>query len=663
MESLDNYIEEEEDEESLMNLNPESPLDLNLFANPIKLGKKKQIFEYQKMSTSLQQSNYYFLVTPNYFWSKVPNQHMCVNLFNVNEVNRVYKKHSPFQLNFKVSKWQPHSKSPSVIDEATVVSKLQNVFSKGPTTLEDGEALMEELIFDNAGTYTIKCYGVILDQDIHTDFSFKFTINAIGERSPSKTSKDNSKSKKKKDVYIEEKFTTDFNHERKVKMEVDMARVQEKAEWDKYDQLSVQYTSEFRKIPFLYSKLLISQGIGSTYLGNYGESHRLFDKALEKDSSLENLFEASTMRSVSHRIQKNFKASELLLTFATSLYLDLKDKYPKKICQFTNLLMGQYYFNYAAHHSDLFQMNFKNNLKKEEEVKDLFKKSMDYYNRDCENSKANGSEVNARSINGYYRSNIRIVQTIIGSNNTKEQDLNNAYLQFLKACKILKLIVSIIRILKKNFLYDLNATRTQIHFHFTLADLHRKKFQITNNQSYDFKRDCLSDFLKSIKQSYDSAYRNGFRNEMRYNTDRFYDLDNQANNSKNPDLDLKTLLGTLTGYGELVEDMKSLSFSQSKSVRIREIDENGNEIVKKQKINHSQTQAIATKVHHVSPLYYLLSLSVNSSFIRDQLDQLPSTKFMSLEQRQQSLTLKAQLEYLNSLELKTKTDFPLYNQQ
>eukprot|EP01132_Coremiostelium_polycephalum_P000698 gene698-861_t len=473
------------------------------------------LFSSYTPSETLKNSNFVFLCTPTYYAAK-KNQKIGIFLYHRDNYNHVFTSHPQLKVSIRPTSpyWIPSSFTRK-INKEKIDELSPTQFPTLTSDLTRGEAIFGPVRIKKTGVYYLKCTIELPpipseEHQVFTDFSFTFKLNFYG--CPSKIKKvgdqdaDTSKPTSISEIHFRPRENL-FNH---------ISTLQETgARWSDLEKILDYYTTKFSKNPDILSELLIEQSIGATYTGNFLEAHSLLDRALELTSSPENLFKVGYLKSAIFRIQKNYNASKL--------NLDICDYLFNKI-NLSSLHTGQYYFNKAAHEYDclLNQKNRTNNYNQvRDQIVEKLQQASNHYSIDYKNSSL--SSPSPRSINGAYRSNIRITQTILGSQNLSMKDILAAEEYLLKIPNIQ--------------IYSFTQ-RTQTHLNFTWFDLFFAKSTILFGNNNQLSFHFLTQGLSHINKALGFATQLGFANEIKYCQDRL---------SKFRDLAPKQFLNILSG--------------------------------------------------------------------------------------------------------------------
>eukprot|EP01133_Synstelium_polycarpum_P006718 gene6718-7811_t len=495
------------------------------------------LFASYQPSMNLRNSDYMFQVTPTFYAAK-KNQKIGVFLHHSSEPNRLHMTHPQLRLKLQTVApyWSPSSFTRKD-NKKNIDSIASTQFETLETTLKKGEALFGPVRIQKTGFYFLRCSVELspvpsAEELKFADFHFSFKIYFYGSPSKKKNGGGGSggcsmSPSDESDPSSDNLSISNINVRPNENLLNYISHLQETgARWRDLENVFEIYFKKYEKNPEVLAELCIEQAIGSTFVGRLGDAHVLMDRGLEKYYSPETLFKVSYLKSAIFRIQKNFTASKL--------HLDTCDFLQSKI-ELNALHKGQYFYNKASHDADLFvlQKTKPNNYNQvRDQIVEKFKTSADYYAKDYESASAN-TTTNARSINGTYRANIRITQTILGSNNPTKLDLDRAE----------SFLAKIPNIQAYTF-----TQRTQVHLLFTWSDLMLAKsyhfYRSNSNLSFHMLTQCL-DF---INKSSTYASRLGFNNEIRYTTERYQKLYNVAPKSFVNTLMGLNLLGSTNAY-------------------------------------------------------------------------------------------------------------------
>ncbi|EFA77567.1 hypothetical protein PPL_12170 [Heterostelium album PN500] len=403
-------------------------------------------------SDALKASPYIFHCTPTYYAAK-KNQKIGIFMYHRDEANRVCQNHPPLRLKLEsvAPHWVPSSFTRK--DNRKNIEEIApNQFETLESTMKKGEVLFGSIRIQKTGFYYLRCSVILPPAPNDEELKFKdfhFTIRIYFYGSPSKKKL---ASQSKQDGQLPataSSATTDINqttttssssNQQDANEASDSTKTTKKsinirpnenllnyishlqetgAKWVELDNVFDLYLRKYEKNPEILSDLMIEQSIGSTFIGELSTAHKQMDKGLDVFYSPENLFKVSYLKSAIYRIQKNYTASKL--------HLDTCDFLSSKI-DLTSLQRAQYYFNKAAHDYDclILQKTKQNNYTQvREQIVEKLKLAADHYAKDYESISPN-STTNARSINGTYRSNIRIAQTLLCSESPSQSDLERA---------------------------------------------------------------------------------------------------------------------------------------------------------------------------------------------------------------------------------------------
>ncbi|GAM29298.1 hypothetical protein SAMD00019534_124740 [Acytostelium subglobosum LB1] len=458
---------------------------------PIGIGGNSNI---QSQSEALKASPFTFHCTPTFYASKKSNK-IGVFLYHMAEPNRVCRNHPHLRLQLESTfpHWVP-STFTRKDNKQNIDSIASKQFGTLHTVMKEGEALFGPVSILKTGTYHLKCSVVPSpvpspEERVFRDFSFTFKLYFYGQPT-----------KKKVEDSVDDPNSlssiSDINVRPNETLLEYVSCLQETgARWPELDKIYEHFSITYAKHPMVVADLMIEQSIGSTYTGNNAMANDQMDNSLALHFSPANLFKVSYLKSAIYRIQKNYTASKL--------HLDTCDFLAKKI-GLSDLHKAQYHFNMAAHEYVQRSQkgnNFNNSTQLREQIVSRFKLAADHYAKDS----------NARSVNGTFRSYIRMTQTILASlSNALESDLDRAE-SFLN------------NIMPTIQMHDFTR-RTQTHLMFTKVDLMlaRSHSAFGRNDYLSFHH--LEECFKLVSQSDRFASELGFKNEMKYIQDRFNKL-------------------------------------------------------------------------------------------------------------------------------------------